>query len=98
MPQCAYTGLPLDYFEDWCHLLPRPRRPLPARSPPSPPLPQVVYPALDLKVKNVTRAYSVEHEDEASLGGRCRSKAPANIFYFLMNLTLIPLSSCRSTS
>ena len=25
---------------------------------------QVVYPALDLKVKNVTHAYSVEHEDE----------------------------------
>lgn len=29
---------------------------------------QVVYPALDLKVKNVTRAYTVEHEDEASAG------------------------------
>lgn len=31
---------------------------------------QVVYPALDSKVKNVTLAYSVEHEDEvrASLG------------------------------
>ena len=27
---------------------------------------QVVYPALDLKVKNVTHAYSVEHEDEVS--------------------------------
>ena len=25
---------------------------------------QVVYPALDAKVKNVTQAYSVEHEDE----------------------------------
>jgi hypothetical protein len=25
---------------------------------------QVVYPALDSKVKNVTLAYSVEHEDE----------------------------------
>lgn len=25
---------------------------------------QVVYPALDAKVKNVTLAYSVEHEDE----------------------------------
>ena len=25
---------------------------------------QVVYPALDSKVKNVTHAYSVEHEDE----------------------------------
>lgn len=28
---------------------------------------QVVYPALDLKVKNVTHAYSVEHEDEVRL-------------------------------
>ena len=28
------------------------------------PVMQVVYPALDLKVKNVTRAYTVEHEDE----------------------------------
>ena len=28
------------------------------------PLLQVVYPALDAKVKNVTLAYSVEHEDE----------------------------------
>ncbi len=28
--------------------------------------PQVVYPALDSKVKNVTLAYSVEHEDEVS--------------------------------
>ena len=28
------------------------------------PILQVVYPALDLKVKNVTHAYSVEHEDE----------------------------------
>ena len=26
---------------------------------------QVVYPALEAKVKNVTQAYSVEHEDEA---------------------------------
>lgn len=25
---------------------------------------QVVYPALDSKVKNVTSAYSVEHQDE----------------------------------
>ena len=25
---------------------------------------QVVYPALDLKVKNVTLAYTVEHQDE----------------------------------
>lgn len=34
---------------------------------------QVVYPALDSKVKNVTLAYSVEHEDEVhkrSRGGR----------------------------
>lgn len=28
---------------------------------------QVVYPALDAKVKNVTSAYSVEHEDEERL-------------------------------
>ena len=28
---------------------------------------QVVYPALDSKVKNVTSAYSVEHEDEERL-------------------------------
>ena len=28
---------------------------------------QVVYPALDLKVKNVTRAYTVEHEDEVNI-------------------------------
>ena len=28
---------------------------------------QVVYPALDSKVKNVTSAYSVEHEDEGRL-------------------------------
>jgi hypothetical protein len=28
---------------------------------------QVVYPALNLKVKNVTHAYSVEHEDEVRL-------------------------------
>ena len=27
---------------------------------------QVVYPALDAKVRNVTLAYSVEHEDEVS--------------------------------
>ena len=32
----------------------------------SPPL-QVVYPALDVKVKNVTLAYTVEHEDEERL-------------------------------
>lgn len=34
---------------------------------------QVVYPALDSKVKNVTLAYTVEHEDEVhdcSRGGR----------------------------
>lgn len=30
---------------------------------------QVVYPALDSKVRNVTVAYSVEHEDEVSLAG-----------------------------
>ena len=30
---------------------------------------QVVYPALDLKVKNVTLAYTVEHEDEVRTGG-----------------------------
>jgi hypothetical protein len=29
---------------------------------------QVVYPALDSKVKNVTSAYSVEHQDEVRLG------------------------------
>jgi hypothetical protein len=28
---------------------------------------QVVYPALDAKVRNVTLAYSVEHEDEVTL-------------------------------
>ena len=28
---------------------------------------QVVYPDLDLKVKNVTRAYTVEHEDEVNI-------------------------------
>ena len=28
---------------------------------------QVVYPALDSKVKNVTLAYSVEHQDEVSV-------------------------------
>jgi len=28
---------------------------------------QVVYPALDAKVKNVTLAYSVEHEDEVRM-------------------------------
>lgn len=30
---------------------------------------QVVYPALDTKVKNVTSAYSVEHQDEVSSSG-----------------------------
>lgn len=30
---------------------------------------QVVYPALELKVPNVTMAYSVEHEEEVCLGG-----------------------------
>lgn len=29
---------------------------------------QVVYPALDAKVKNVTVAYSVEHQDEVGSG------------------------------
>ena len=43
---------------------------------------QVVYPALDSKVKNVTLAYSVEHEDEvrglagrAGCGGRFASQS-----------------------
>lgn len=32
---------------------------------------EVVYPALDSKVKNVTSAYSVEHQDEVGQAGRC---------------------------
>lgn len=32
---------------------------------------QVVYPALDAKVKNVTLQYSVEHADEVSLERIC---------------------------
>lgn len=33
------------------------------------PASQVIYPALEAKVANVTRSYSVEHEDEVR-GGR----------------------------
>ena len=33
---------------------------------------QVIYPALEAKVANVTRSYSVEHEDEVR-GGRART-------------------------
>ncbi len=33
---------------------------------------QVVYPALDSKVRNVTLAYTVEHEDEVSMLRRRR--------------------------
>lgn len=31
---------------------------------------QVVYPALDSKVRNVTKAYSVEHQDEVGMRGQ----------------------------
>lgn len=34
---------------------------------------QVVYPALDAKVKNVTLAYSVEHQDEVSTKPEART-------------------------
>jgi hypothetical protein len=42
---------------------------------------QVVYPALDAKVKNVTVAYTVEHQDEVrgrqrAPGGACPAAAP----------------------
>ena len=37
---------------------------------------QVVYPALDLKVKNVTHAYSVEHEDEVRDSCQCARVSP----------------------
>jgi len=42
----------------WCHQHARTHKTLHARTP------QVVYPALDSKVKNVTVAYSVEHQEE----------------------------------
>lgn len=45
---------------------------------------QVVYPALDAKVKNVTLAYSVEHEDE--VGG----------LLHLIHLAQPSCNSCRS--
>lgn len=50
--------------------------------PPKPSFPthtqQVVYPALDSKVKNVTVAYSVEHQDEVGVcfGCGCPCKQP----------------------
>lgn len=31
---------------------------------------QVIYPALEAKVANVTRSYSVEHEDEVTADDR----------------------------
>lgn len=49
---------------------------------------QVVYPALDLKVKNVTRAYTVEHEDEVRLKIilKLRSSAISSfLFIFLLS-------------
>lgn len=43
---------------------------------------QVVYPALDAKVKNVTLAYSVEHEDEVRCMPcqTCQSKVLADVW------------------
>lgn len=38
---------------------------------------QVVYPALDSKVKNVTLAYSVEHEDEVGAAASANASAAA---------------------
>ena len=48
---------------------------------------QVVYPALEAKVKNVTQAYSVEHEDEARTAPGCLgfiAKSPGTLEYLAL--------------